>query len=76
MSKSYGLGIQPSNMKVKVVAVIGAGTMGAGIAQICAQRGWRTKIFDTSESSLQNSLKNINSFWEKGILRGKLLEIN
>ncbi len=58
-------------MKVKVVAVIGAGTMGAGIAQVCAQRGWRTKIFDTSESSLQNSLKNINSFWEKGILRGK-----
>ena len=58
-------------MKVQVVAVIGAGTMGAGIAQICAQRGWRTKIFDTSEISLQNSLKNINSFWEKGILRGK-----
>ena len=58
-------------MKVQVVAVIGAGTMGAGIAQICAQRGWRAKIFDTSETSLQNSLKNINSFWEKGILRGK-----
>lgn len=71
MSKSYGLGIQPTNMKVQVVAVIGAGTMGAGIAQICAQRGWRTKIFDTSETSLQNSLKNINSFWEKGISRGK-----
>ena len=71
MSKSYGLGIQPTNMQVQVVAVIGAGTMGAGIAQICAQRGWRTKIFDTSETSLQNSLKNINSFWEKGILRGK-----
>ncbi|MBK64885.1 MAG: 3-hydroxybutyryl-CoA dehydrogenase [Euryarchaeota archaeon] len=58
-------------MKVNVVAVIGAGTMGAGIAQICAQRGWRTKIFDTSEKSLQTSLKSINSFWEKGILRGK-----
>ena len=58
-------------MKVQVVAVIGAGTMGAGIAQICAQRGWRAKIFDTSEASLQNSLKSINSFWEKGILRGK-----
>lgn len=71
MSKSYGLGIQPTNMQVQVVTVIGAGTMGAGIAQICAQRGWRTKIFDTSETSLQNSLKNINSFWEKGILRGK-----
>ena len=44
--------------------------MGARIAQICAQRGWRTKIFDTSESSLQNSLKSINSFWKR-ILRGK-----
>jgi 3-hydroxybutyryl-CoA dehydrogenase len=58
-------------MKVKTVAVIGAGTMGAGIAQICAQKGWTTKIFDTSEKSLGISLNNIRSFWEKGILRGK-----
>ena len=61
-------------MAIKSVAVIGAGTMGAGIAQICAQRGWKTKIFDTSQESLQNSLSAINLFWEKGVSLGKTTE--
>ncbi|MFL2962909.1 MAG: 3-hydroxyacyl-CoA dehydrogenase family protein [Candidatus Thalassarchaeaceae archaeon] len=68
------LSIQPTNMTIKSVAVIGAGTMGAGIAQICAQRGWKTKIFDTSQESLQNSLSAINLFWEKGVSLGKTTE--
>lgn len=58
-------------MKINTVAVIGAGTMGAGIAQICAQRGWNTRLFDTNESSLDNAIININSFWNKGISIGK-----
>lgn len=58
-------------MKINTVAVIGAGTMGAGIAQICAQRGWNTRLFDTNESSLENAIININSFWNKGISIGK-----
>ena len=28
-------------MRIETVAVIGAGTMGAGIAQVCAQAGWK-----------------------------------
>lgn len=58
-------------MKINTVAVIGAGTMGAGIAQICAQRGWNTRLFDTNESSLENAIININLFWNKGISIGK-----
>lgn len=58
-------------MKINTVAVIGAGTMGAGIAQICAQREWNTRLFDTNESSLENAIININSFWNKGISIGK-----
>ena len=31
-------------MEIQSVAVIGAGTMGTGIAQVCAQTGWKTWI--------------------------------
>ena len=58
-------------MDINNVAVIGAGTMGAGIAQICAQRGWNTRLFDTYESSLKNAIININTFWNKGVSLGK-----
>ncbi|MEG3601295.1 MAG: 3-hydroxyacyl-CoA dehydrogenase NAD-binding domain-containing protein, partial [Candidatus Thermoplasmatota archaeon] len=31
-------------MTLRCVAVVGAGTMGAGIAQVCAQAGWKTNL--------------------------------
>ena len=46
-------------MEVRTVAVIGAGTMGAGIAQVCAQSGWHTRIFDAFPNSLELSLIHI-----------------
>ena len=58
-------------MQIASVAVIGAGTMGAGIAQICAQAGWRTNLFDAFPESLQRGMINIDAFWDKGIARGK-----
>ena len=61
-------------MEVRTVAVIGAGTMGAGIAQVCAQSGWHTRIFDAFPKSLENGVAKIYSFWEKGIEKGKTTE--
>ena len=61
-------------MEVRTVAVIGAGTMGAGIAQVCAQSGWHTRIFDAFPNSLENGIERIKSFWEKGIEKGKTTE--
>ncbi|HJM44472.1 MAG TPA: 3-hydroxyacyl-CoA dehydrogenase family protein [Candidatus Poseidoniaceae archaeon] len=58
-------------MEIKKVAVIGAGTMGAGIAQVCAQTGWDTTLFDAYPEGLEKGMKTIDSFWEKGIERGK-----
>ena len=58
-------------MQVRTVAVIGAGTMGSGIAQICAQSGWDTRLFDVFPKSLEKGMNNINSFWNKGIEKGK-----
>ncbi len=58
-------------MKISAVAVIGAGTMGAGIAQVCAQTGWETRLFDAFPEGLERGMRNIDSFWDKGIARGK-----
>lgn len=58
-------------MDIETVAVIGAGTMGAGIAQICAQAGWKTNLFDAFPEGLERGRITINEFWEKGIARGK-----
>ena len=46
------------------VAVIGAGTMGAGIAQVCAQAGWQP-------TSTMPSLKDLNVEWTESLRFGK-----
>lgn len=39
----------------KIIAVIGAGTMGSGIAQVAAGAGYSVKLIDARESALQNA---------------------
>ena len=46
---------------VKTVAVIGAGTMGNGIAQVFAQTGHEVKLIDTQAGSLERAVKSIGS---------------
>ena len=58
-------------MGIQTVAVIGAGTMGAGIAQTCVQSGWTTNLYDAFPEGLEKGIKGINDFWDKGIARGK-----
>ena len=58
-------------MTIQRVAVIGAGTMGAGIAQVCAQAGWKTNLYDAFPEGLERGMVRTESFWEKGIARGK-----
>ncbi|MEC8979326.1 MAG: 3-hydroxyacyl-CoA dehydrogenase family protein [Candidatus Thermoplasmatota archaeon] len=61
-------------MDIRTVAVIGAGTMGAGIAQICAQAGWKTHLNDAFPEGLERGIERIHVFWDKGIARGKTTE--
>ena len=58
-------------MTIRCVAVVGAGTMGAGIAQVCAQAGWQTNLYDAFPEGLERGMERISAFWEKGIARGK-----
>ena len=54
-------------MAIERVAVIGAGTMGAGIAQVCAQAGWTTALYDAFPEGLERGMQRIDAFWDKGI---------
>lgn len=58
-------------MKIGRVGIIGAGVMGSGISQICAQAGWLTVIYDPYPESLERCKKSIMDFWERGVDKGK-----
>jgi 3-hydroxybutyryl-CoA dehydrogenase len=58
------------------VAVIGAGTMGHGIAQVCAMAGMEVRLFDLEDSALQNGLDKVHANLDKGVDRGKVAPEN
>lgn len=59
-------------MRVVKVAVIGAGTMGRGIAQSVAQAGYEVVLQDVSAEALRRGLQEITRTLDKGIERGKV----
>lgn len=56
------------------VVIIGAGTMGHGIAQVCAMAGYSTHLLDTDPARVQAGVDHIRANLEKGIARGKVTE--
>ena len=61
-------------MEIKKLGVVGAGTMGNGIAQIAAQIGCEVVMRDVEERFVENGLKNINRFLSKSVEKGKMTE--
>jgi len=57
---------------VKTIAVIGAGTMGRGIAYAAALGGYRTVLEDVSGEMLGQGMTWIKRSFEEGVLRGKV----
>lgn len=57
---------------LKHVAVLGFGTMGGGIAQVCAQAGLQVIVLDTSQALLDAGRDRVHAFLEGGVRRGKL----
>jgi 3-hydroxybutyryl-CoA dehydrogenase len=58
-------------LEVQKVAVIGAGTMGTGIAQVAARAGYRTVIYDAAEGAARRSLDRIGEALSRAVERGK-----
>lgn len=61
----------PEPAAIERVLVVGAGTMGSGIAQIIAQAGIRTTLMDADTASLERGLEAIASRWERLTATGR-----
>ena len=61
-------------MEIKKVFIVGAGLMGSGIAQVCAQSGITVILNDISQEVIEKGLKNIAWSISKFIEKGKLME--
>jgi 3-hydroxybutyryl-CoA dehydrogenase len=57
---------------IKSIGIVGAGTMGSGIAQMSAMAGYQTTIFDIQESALDKAKSAVTKNLEKGIEKGKV----
>lgn len=58
-------------MQTRTVTVVGAGTMGSGIAQVACQAGYRTHLVDADPVGLARGVARVTEFWDKGIAKGK-----
>lgn len=54
------------------VAVLGAGTMGQGIAQVCASGGCRVLLFDIDDAALARGMRKIGEALDTLIRKGKI----
>jgi len=59
-------------MRIKKVFVVGAGTMGNGIAQVCAQAGYDVVMMDMNDEILREAVNSIKRSVEKLMEKGKV----
>jgi 3-hydroxybutyryl-CoA dehydrogenase len=57
---------------INTVGVIGAGTMGHGIAHVAAQAGFKTLLFDVTQDLAERGRKRISENLDKGVEKGKV----
>ncbi len=58
--------------QIRTAAVLGAGTMGHGIAQVLAQSGVEVRLYDIAAGAVEKGLSAIRANLEKGVAKGKL----
>ena len=59
-------------MEIKTVGVVGCGLMGSGIAQVCAEAGYKVIVREVNDDFLTKGLGKIESFLKKGVEKGKV----
>ena len=58
-------------MEIIQVGVVGCGTMGTGITQVCAQAGYRVEVCERNDELLNKGLNYIKSMLQKNMDKGK-----
>ena len=53
-------------MSIESIAVLGAGTMGLGIAHVAALGGYRAELFDVDEAALESARQRIHGNLDMG----------
>jgi len=74
VSKVPGIGKETATRDLQKVAVIGAGTMGAGIAYSCLASGFEVTLLDNSAEGLARGEKAVKGLYAGGVKRGKISE--
>jgi len=59
-------------MSIEQIAVIGAGTMGNGIAQVCAVAGYQVLLVDVSDAALERGVATLGKNLERQVNKGTL----
>lgn len=59
---------------IETVAVIGAGTMGNGIAHVFAQKGFNVRLVDVKKEQLDKALSTISKNMERQVAKGSITE--
>jgi len=66
--------LEEGYMEIKKIGVLGAGSMGNGIAQVAAQSGYQVVMRDIEDRFVENGLKAIDKFLAKSVEKGKMVE--
>jgi len=64
--------LESKSKDLERIAIIGAGTMGSGIAMACLSAGYSVLMLDQNEAALQNGVKKIKDFYDARVVSGKM----
>jgi 3-hydroxybutyryl-CoA dehydrogenase len=59
---------------IKKIGVVGAGSMGQGIAQVCASAEYEVLLYDVNPGVIEKAIQNIAKNFDQAVVKGKLSE--
>ena len=61
-------------MSIQTIGIVGAGSMGSGIANLAALHGFTVILHDIEERYLDHAVQRMNGFMTKSVTRGKMTD--